>query len=93
MKRKKHKQVAAICCIVLLVLVYIIALIAALLDKTSSGQWFQFAMVATLIIPVVTWVYIWLYGALTGKETIADLHLMEDRQNEEQQEENQQEES
>lgn len=78
MKQRKHKQIAAICCIVLLVLLYVAALVAALLDKSASGQWFKLCMIGTIVLPVVTWVYIWLYGAVTGKKTIADLHLMED---------------
>lgn len=87
MKQKKHKQIAAILCIVLMVLLYVAALVAALIDKTASGQWFKICMLGTIVLPVVTWVYIWLYGALTGKKTIADLNLMQDKDGETSQEE------
>lgn len=79
MKQRKQKQIAAIVGIVVLVLTYILALIAAILDKSASGKWFLICIVATLVVPVFIWVYIWLFGKISGKDTIADLHLMEDQ--------------
>lgn len=64
MKNRKFKQIAAIAGIVLLVLIYVAAFIAAFLDKTDSGKWFTICIVSTLVIPVLTWVTIRLYGMM-----------------------------
>lgn len=77
--QKKHssklnpKQVAAILGIVLLVLLYLITFIVAFIDQSSSGQLFRLCLLATFTIPLLIWVYIWMYGKLTQKHTIADL--------------------
>lgn len=81
MKSGKHKQIAAIVCIVLMVLVYVAALIAALVDKSAGGLWFKAAILATIILPVMTWIYLGIYGLVTGKKTIADMNLMQDKKN------------
>lgn len=75
---RKGKQIAAWVAIILLVLLYVVTLLVAIFDTSESGHWFMGCALATLIIPILTWIYIWMYGKLTGKETMADLHLLED---------------
>ena len=75
---RKGKQIAAWVAIVLLVMLYVVTLVVAILDTSSAGNWVMGCLLATAIIPLLTWMYIWMYGKMTGKETMADLHLLED---------------
>lgn len=75
MKEKKKvtsKQVVAIIGIILLVLLYIITLILAFVDTSASGRMFAISLFSSFAIPVLIWIYTWMYGKLTGKSTMAD---------------------
>ena len=72
-KRKMtSKQIAAITGIVLLVLLYLISLAAAILDSSSAAVWFRASLFGTIALPLLIWIYVWLYGKMTGRHTIAD---------------------
>ena len=60
-KKISPKQVAAIVCIVLLVGMYVATLIVALLDFPGADRLFQACLVATIGLPILLWIYIWLY--------------------------------
>lgn len=74
-KKVTSKQVVALAGVVLLIAMYLITLIVAIFDQDSSGRLFQACLVATVAIPLLIWIYIWMYGKLTGKHTMADLDL------------------
>lgn len=82
---KKHnvtsRQIVAIIGIVLLVLMYLITLIAALFDNSASGKLFVMSLFATMVIPILIWIYTWMYGKLTGRHTIADFDVNENSTN------------
>lgn len=94
--KRKPKQIAAIICILLLVLLYVATLIVSLLDFPGSDRLFAACLTATIGLPILLWIYIWLYGRLTQKSTMAeifpdqqekttpDTDLMEDAKNREQ---------
>lgn len=69
--KQKPKQIAAIICIVLLVLLYVATLVVSLLDFPGSDRLFAACLMATVGLPVLLWIYIWLYGKYTGKKTLA----------------------
>lgn len=71
--KKKPKQIAAIICIILLVLLYVLTLVVALLDFPGSDKLFAACLVATIGIPILLWLFIWVYGKYTNKHTIADI--------------------
>lgn len=71
MKKRNMKQIAAIIAIVLLVALSIATLLVAIFDK--SGRLFQAFLVATVATPILLWIYIWLYGVITGKHTVASV--------------------
>ena len=82
-KRKvSSKQIVAILCIVLLVAMYIITLFVALFDSSGSGMWFTICLFSTMFLPLLAWIYIWLYGRLTNKHTIADFDIGKTGENE-----------
>ena len=70
--RQKPKQIAAILCIVLLVLLYVATLVVSLLDFPGSENLFAACLVATVGLPILLWLYIWLFGKISGKRTITD---------------------
>lgn len=74
-KKVTSKQVVAIGGIALLVLMYLATLIVAIVDTSASMALFQACLVATFAIPFLIWIYIWMYGKLTQKHTIADLDI------------------
>lgn len=67
--KKKSKQIAAWSCIVLLVLLYVATFVIALLDFPGSGALFQSCLVATIGLPILLWIYIWLYGKIKERHT------------------------
>lgn len=73
MKEKKDKkispkQVAAMICIVLLVGMYVATLIVALLDFPGWDRLFQACLVATIGLPILLWIYIWLYQQIKERK-------------------------
>lgn len=71
------RQVVAMTGIILLVLLYIIALIAAIADTSSSGKLFMLCLFATVAIPILIWIYTWMYGKLRNRQTFADFRQKE----------------
>ena len=71
-KKMTSRQVVAIIGVALLVLMYVITLVTAFVDNSASGQWFRLSLFGTLAIPIVIWLYSWMYGRLTGKRSIGD---------------------
>lgn len=69
------KQIVAIIGIILLVLLYVVTLIVAFVDTSASGNLFGVCLLATFAIPLLIWIYTWMYGKMTGKKTIADLNI------------------
>lgn len=79
MKKMTVKRVAAWIAIVLLLALYLVTLILALLNSPATNNLFMVSLVCTILVPVMCWIFIWIYGQVTGKKTIADLHLMQDK--------------
>ena len=71
--KKSPKQIAAILCIVLLVLLYAATLIVALLDFPGSDRLFAACLMATVGLPILLWIYIWLYGKYRERRSGAGL--------------------
>ncbi len=78
MKKRSVKQIAALTAVILLAAMYIATLLVAIFDKSASGKLFLFCAVCTVAVPLLAWIFIWLYGQYSGKKTIADLNLMQD---------------
>ncbi len=74
-KKITSKQVVAVIGIVLLVLMYIVTLITAIVDSSASQRLFWTSLYATMVIPILIWVYTWMYGKLTRKHTFADFDI------------------
>ena len=77
--KHKSKQIAAIICIILLVLLYVATLVVSLLDFPGSDKLFVACLTATIGLPILLWIYIWLYGRLTQKSTITEVFPDQDQ--------------
>lgn len=75
--KKKTKQIAAWICIILLVLLYVVTFIVSLLDFPGSGALFQSCLVATVGLPILLWIYIWLFGKIKDRHTIASMDILQ----------------
>ena len=71
------KRIAAIVALILLAALYVTTFVVALVYPPGAGNLFGVCLMATIAVPLLAWVYIWLYGQTTGKKTIADLNLMQ----------------
>lgn len=68
------KQIFAIVGIVVLVLLYIVTLFAAIFDSSATHALFASCLLATMAVPLLIWIYTWMYGKLTNRSTFADFH-------------------
>lgn len=66
--KKKIKQISAIIAIVLLVSLYVATFIFAIIDSPNSGKMFQACLFATVGIPILLWIWICIYNALSKKD-------------------------
>ncbi len=69
------KQIVALIGVALLVLLYIVTLILAIVDTSASGTMFGISLIASVFIPLLIWIYTWIFGKLSGKSTMADLNI------------------
>lgn len=76
------KRVAALICVFLLLALYVTTLLVAIFDRSSSGRWFLLCVIGTIFIPILCWIYIWMYGLLTQKHTIASFDVRKDAEKE-----------
>ena len=79
--KNKMKRVGALVGVILLAGSIIATLIMAILGYTFESAIFMGLVVADICLPVLLWVYIWLFGKLTGKHTMASFDLMQDKEN------------
>lgn len=69
----KKQRIAALVGIILLVLLYLATLICAIFNFDGTGRLFQACLFATIAIPLLIWVYIWLFGIINHKRTMASI--------------------
>lgn len=62
--KRTAKQIAALIGVGLLVLLYLLLLIFAIFDFEGSDILFRASLLGTIIIPILIWVYIYLYDIL-----------------------------
>lgn len=73
--KKKTKRILAWIGIILLVLLLAATLIIAFLDFPGSDALFRACLAADIGLPVLLWIYLWLYGKVTNRHTAASLDL------------------
>lgn len=74
--KRTPKQVAALICVILLAAMYIVTLVVAFLDLGDAGRLFAGCLLATIALPILLWIYIWLYGVYRSKHNMASLDML-----------------
>ena len=69
------KRIAALLCVVILIALYLFTLVCALLSFPNWHRLFADCLVATIGLPILLWIYIWLYGKVKDRHTIASFDL------------------
>ena len=67
------KRICAILVIAFLIMIYLGTLIAAIFMPETGGRLFAICLFATVVVPIVAYIYIWIYTQATGKRTIASV--------------------
>lgn len=62
--KRTAKQIAALLGVILLVLMYLLLLVFAICDFKGSEVLFRVCLMATFIIPLLIWIYVYLYDRL-----------------------------
>lgn len=73
----KKQRIAALIGIILLAALYLLTLVFAVFDLDGSGNLFKTSLFATIALPILIWVYIWMYGIWRRKHTPASFDFME----------------
>lgn len=75
-KKKTPRQIAALICVFLLIAMYAITLIVACLDLADAGRLFAGCLLMTIALPILLWIYIWLYGIYRDRHNMASLDML-----------------
>ena len=78
--KNKMKRIGALMGIILLVESIVATLVMALLGYTFESNLFMGLIIADISLPILLWIYIWLFGKMTGKHTMASFDLMQDKE-------------
>ena len=78
--KNKMKRIGALVGIILLVGSIVATLVMALLGYTFESNLFMGLIIADISLPILLWIYIWLFGKMTGKHTMASFDLMQDKE-------------
>ena len=62
--KRTAKQIAALIGVALLGLLYVLLLVFALFDFEGSDMMFRACLIGTIAIPVLIWIYMYLYDKL-----------------------------
>lgn len=73
----KGQRIAALACVVIIVLMYITSFVLSLINADWARSLLRVSLMATLVLPALAWIYIWIIGKLTHKRTIADFNFFE----------------
>jgi len=71
-KKITPRRIAAMAGVIFLGLLYIVTLIVALIGHSASGRLLWSCIFATVAVPILIWVYIWLYEKITGRRNLTE---------------------
>lgn len=74
-KYSKPQRIGAIVVLGLIVLLYLATIVLMCVGSDWAHRMLRVALSCTILLPCLAWVYIWMIGKLTHKDTIADFHL------------------
>jgi len=66
------KRIVALIGIILLLAVYLVTFVAAFFAKMDGGRVFRICLMFTVAIPMLTFLFMWMFGRGTGKKVVGD---------------------
>ena len=69
--KKKTKQIAAWIAVIVLILLYAATFLTAVWDFPGSDALFRSCLAASVGLPILLWIYIWLYGKVKERRSEA----------------------
>lgn len=66
------KQIVAMTGVIFLILMYLVTLVLAFTDNSASGKYFALCLACTFVVPIIIWLYSWMYGRATRKRVPGD---------------------
>ncbi len=64
---KNMKRILAMAGVIILVGLYVMTLVFALLDSPKAQNWLFASLGATVVIPTLLYIYLWIYRLLNDK--------------------------
>lgn len=65
---EKGKRIVAIAAVVILLALYVVTFVSALLSTPTAQKIFKVSLLATLVIPIVVYVYLLVYRLIFGEK-------------------------
>ena len=65
---QKHRRILALLTVILILLLYLAVFVLSLFHNEQSGELLMIALVATVVIPVLVYIYLWLFRIFRKKE-------------------------
>lgn len=76
-KYSKKQRVGAAVCLCLIALLYLATIVLTIIGTDFARSMLKISLGCTLVLPILTWVYLWMIGAMTKKDNIASFHFFE----------------
>ena len=80
-KKGNSQRMVALIGVILLATVIVALLLTAIFDPT--GVWFRACLVLAIALPILLWIYVWLYGMMKQKKTMASFEFLGENEKEE----------
>lgn len=74
---QKLKRILALFCVIVIVLFIIAAFVVAIIDFPNKLVVFTGMAAGVVFLPIFAWIFIWMFGILTRKKTIASFRSEE----------------
>lgn len=65
---QKIKRILALLAVIIIALLYLTTLVLSFFRSEQSGELLMVSIVATVVIPVLLYIYLWLFRLLKGDE-------------------------
>lgn len=66
---RKIKRILALLAVVLIALLYLVTFVLSFFRSEQAGELMMIALVGTVVIPVLLYIYLWLFRLFKGDET------------------------
>lgn len=74
---KKAKRILALIAVILIVGFILATFVMSFLDFPNKDTIFFTCMLCCIILPIIAWVLMWIFGAVTGRKNIASYRTAE----------------